>query len=130
MRHIALAITAVVALAGLSACSTEDETPAATKSSAAATDDKQSAPTAVPSPDAAQTQKLIEGLRAIDPGLVAKESRAVNRAQNTCMTILAGDPDDKVHSMTKARFEGGTVPSLTDEQVTKIIETVKTSFCS
>ncbi|MFE9569210.1 DUF732 domain-containing protein [Streptomyces sp. NPDC006692] len=87
-------------------------------------------PAAVSSPDAAQREALIRALRTIEPGLVAKEDRAVNRARNVCSDIKGGKDDATVQKNAKSRFEGGTVPSLTDDQAANIVTAVKSSFCS
>ncbi|MFG2147493.1 DUF732 domain-containing protein [Streptomyces sp. NPDC048696] len=89
-----------------------------------------SKPSDTPSPDAAQREALIRALRTIEPGLVAKEDRAVNRARNMCSDIKSGMDDAKVKSLAKARYEGGTVPSLTDDQAANIVTAVRSSFCS
>ncbi|MGW1839840.1 DUF732 domain-containing protein [Streptomyces sp. NPDC002067] len=88
-----------------------------------------SKPGSIPSPDAAQTAALIRALRAVDPGLVAKEDRAVDRARNVCLDVHQGKDADTVQGNAKARFEGGTVPSLTDDQAADIVTAVKSSFC-
>ncbi|MGW8327339.1 DUF732 domain-containing protein [Streptomyces sp. NPDC055897] len=88
-----------------------------------------SKPAAVPSPDAAQREALIRALRTIEPGLVAKEDRAVDRARNVCSDIKGGKDAATVQKNAKSRFEGGTVPSLTDDQAANIVTAVKSSFC-
>lgn len=85
---------------------------------------------AIPSPDAAQTAALIRALNAIDPGLAAKEDRAVDRSRNVCLDVKGGKDAGTVQSNAKARFEGGTVPSLTDDQAADIVTAVKSSFCN
>lgn len=87
-------------------------------------------PSGIPSPDATQTEALIRALRAVDPGLVTKETRAVDRARNVCLDVQGGKDAATVQSNAKARFEGGTVPSLTDDQAAHIVTAVKSSFCS
>jgi hypothetical protein len=86
-------------------------------------------PAAVPSPDAAQREALIRALRTIDAGLVVKEDRAVDRARNVCSDIKAKEDDATVQKNARSRFEGGTVPSLTDDQAANIVTAVKSSFC-
>ncbi|MER6527615.1 hypothetical protein [Streptomyces sp. NPDC001508] len=88
-----------------------------------------SKPSGIPSPDAAQTEALISALRAVDPGLVAKEDWAVDRARNVCLDIQGGKEAATVQSNAKSRYEGGTVPSLTDDQAAEIVTAVKSSFC-
>ncbi|MFJ3420850.1 hypothetical protein ACIPN8_31420 [Streptomyces sp. NPDC086082] len=111
---------------------TENAKPSAT---ASVTPDAKSSSTtpkpssAVPSPDAAQTAALIRALTAIDPGLTAKEDRAVDRSRNVCSDVKGGKDAVTVQNNAKARFEGGTVPSLTDDQTVNIVTAVKSSFC-
>ncbi|WP_327304709.1 DUF732 domain-containing protein [Streptomyces sp. NBC_01298] len=88
-----------------------------------------SKPAAIPSPDAVQTEALIAALRAVEPGLVAKEDKAVDRARNVCQEIKSGKDAATVQTNAKARFVGGTVPSLTDDQAARIVTAVKSSFC-
>ncbi|MEW2034931.1 DUF732 domain-containing protein [Streptomyces roseifaciens] len=84
----------------------------------------------VPSPDVAQREALIRALRTVDPRLVAKEDRAVDRARNVCADIEGGKDSATVQKNAKARFEGGTVPSLTDDQAASVVTAVRSSFCS
>ncbi|MFF7689692.1 hypothetical protein ACFZB6_26545 [Streptomyces syringium] len=83
----------------------------------------------VPSPDPEQTAALIRALGTIEPGLVVKEARAVDRARNVCSDIKAEKPAATVQGNAKTRYEGGTVPSLTDKQAADIVTAVKSSFC-
>ncbi|WP_033284034.1 DUF732 domain-containing protein [Streptomyces sp. NRRL F-525] len=98
------------------------------KPSATATASKPSS--VVPSPDVAQTAALIRALSAVDPGLTAKEDRAVDRSRNVCSDIKGGKDTATVRSNAKARFEGGTVPSLTDGQAANIVTAVQSAFCN
>ncbi|MFJ2808650.1 hypothetical protein [Kitasatospora sp. NPDC087271] len=84
---------------------------------------------AIPSPDSAQTVALMAALKAVDPGLVAKQDRAVSRARNTCLDARENKDAATVQKNTKSRFEGGTVPSLTDDQAAQIVTAVKSTFC-
>ncbi|WP_116214855.1 DUF732 domain-containing protein [Streptomyces olivoreticuli] len=83
----------------------------------------------VPSPDTAQTAKLIAALRDVDPGLVVKESRAVSRARDVCADLKQHKDPDTVRSNAKQRYQGGTVPSLSDDQAARIVSAVEESFC-
>lgn len=87
-------------------------------------------PSGIPSPDAAQTEALIRALRAVEPELVAEEDRAVDRARNVCLDITGGKDAATIQSNAKTRFEGGTVPSLTDDQAGDIVTAVRSSFCN
>ncbi|MGW2860803.1 hypothetical protein [Streptomyces sp. NPDC001205] len=89
-----------------------------------------SKPSGIPSPDAAQTAALIRALRTIEPGLVAKEDRAVSRSRDVCLDLKGGKDDATIQKNARSRFEGGTVPSLTDDQAANIVTAVKSSFCS
>ncbi|MER8067220.1 DUF732 domain-containing protein [Streptomyces sp. NPDC094034] len=88
-----------------------------------------SKPSGIPSPNEVQTGTLILALYAVEPGLVADEDRAVDRARNVCLDITGGKDAGTVQSNAKARFEGGDVPSLTDDQAAEIVSAVKSSFC-
>lgn len=70
---------------------------------------------------------LIAALRAIEPGLVAKESRAVSRSVSVC-DRLRKEPEG-VEKYVELEFEGGTVPDVTAEQAKQIIAAVQSSFC-
>ncbi|MBC3987805.1 hypothetical protein H8N00_02555 [Streptomyces sp. AC563] len=83
----------------------------------------------IPSPDATQQAALIQGLRAIEPGLVAKEERAVSRARSVCLDLKADKPAATVQNNARQRYEGGTVPHISDDQAARIVEVVKASFC-
>ncbi|UQI46691.1 DUF732 domain-containing protein [Streptomyces sp. HU2014] len=83
----------------------------------------------IPSPDTTQTEQLIRALREIDAGLVAKEDRAVRRARDVCADLKQGKDETTVHSNARNRYQGGTVPSLTDDQAARIVAAVKGSFC-
>ncbi|MGW2380231.1 hypothetical protein [Streptomyces sp. NPDC001658] len=111
----------------------EGAKPSVTASAAQDAKPSTSAPepsSAIPSPDAAQTAALIRALNAIDPGLAAKEDRAVDRSRNVCLDVKGGKDAATVQSNAQARFEGGTVPSLTDDQAADIVTAVKSSFCN
>lgn len=47
-----------------------------------------------------------------------------------CLDVKGGKEAATVQSNAKARFEGGTVPSLTDDQAADIVTAVKSSFCN
>ncbi|WP_153815028.1 hypothetical protein [Streptomyces sp. SUK 48] len=83
----------------------------------------------IPSPDTGQRVSLIRALRTVDASLVANEGRAVDRARNVCLDVKEGKPAATIQGNAKARFEGGTVPSLTDDQAAEIVTAVKSSFC-
>ncbi|WP_405793373.1 DUF732 domain-containing protein [Streptomyces sp. NBC_01506] len=89
-----------------------------------------SKPSGIPSPDAAQTEALIRALRAVEPELVAEDDRAVDRARNVCLDITGGKDAATVQGNAKTRFEGGAVPSLTDDQAGDIVTAVRSSFCN
>ncbi|WP_436738435.1 hypothetical protein [Streptomyces sp. BBFR102] len=58
-----------------------------------------------------------------------KEDRAASRARNICMNIQAGEDGEAVRTKAVLRYEGGTVPSLSDDQGEAIVKAVKSSFC-
>ncbi|MEU7158223.1 DUF732 domain-containing protein, partial [Streptomyces chrestomyceticus] len=83
----------------------------------------------IPSPDAGQQATLVRALRAVEPALVTKEDRAVSRARDVCTDIKGGKDAATVQRNARSRFEGGTVPSLTDDQAANIVTAVRSSFC-
>ncbi|MEU7191689.1 DUF732 domain-containing protein [Streptomyces sp. NPDC045369] len=83
----------------------------------------------IPSPDAGQQAALTRALRTIEPGLVTKEDRAVSRARDVCADLKGGKDAATVQRNARSRFEGGTVPSLTDDQAADIVTAVRSSFC-
>lgn len=106
--------------------------PAASAPAKPATDPTPDAPrpsSGVPSPDSGQTAKLIAALRDVDPGLVAKESRAVSRARDVCADITQHKDPETVRGNAKSRYQGGTVPNLNDDQAARIVSAVEASFC-
>ncbi|WP_369376081.1 DUF732 domain-containing protein [Streptomyces sp. cg36] len=107
-----------------------DAKPKAPATAPAKPAEKPSEPSGIPSPDTMQTAGLMRALRTIEPGLVAKEDRAVSRSRDVCLDIKGGKDDVTVQKNAKSRFEGGTVPSLTDDQAAQIVTAVKSSFCS
>ncbi|WP_438294777.1 hypothetical protein [Streptomyces sp. HUAS TT7] len=54
----------------------------------------------------------------------------MSRARDVCSDIKYGEADAMIQKKAKARFEGGTVPSLTDDQAANIVTAVKSSFCN
>lgn len=83
----------------------------------------------VPTPDAQQRAALIQALAGVDTGLVVKEERAVSRARSVCLDIKEGKDAATVQKNARSRYEGGTVPSLNDDQAARIVTAVKSSFC-
>lgn len=83
----------------------------------------------IPSPDAGQQAALTRALRTIEPGLVTKEERAVSRARDVCADIKSGKDAETVQRNARSRFEGGSVPSLTDDQAGQVVTAVRSSFC-
>ena len=85
------------------------------------------APVVFPSPNASQSATLLNALGAIEPGL--NRDRSIDRSRNSCKDIKDGISHAQVVSRTKYRFEGGTVPNLSDRQVEQIIVAITSSFC-
>lgn len=84
-------------------------------------------PAVIPRPDASQSAQLLSALGAVDPGL--NRDRSVGRARNVCQDILGGMDHAQVLSRAEYRFEGGTVPSLSPDQVERILVVITTTFC-
>ncbi|MFE0631553.1 hypothetical protein ACFW3D_31935 [Streptomyces sp. NPDC058864] len=137
-KWIAGGIAGFVILGAIASNNSEDtssakpDKPAAVKpTSKAAVPKSPEAPSvpSVPKPNTAQAKALIATLYNIEPGLAAKEDRAVSRSRNVCLDILNGQSNDKVASNAEDRFEGGTVSTLSKKQVAQIVSAVKATFC-
>ncbi|MBZ4319567.1 DUF732 domain-containing protein [Streptomyces huiliensis] len=83
----------------------------------------------IPRPDAQQTARLVAALREVHPGLVVKEERAVSRARDVCLDITQAKDPATVRGNARKRYEGGSEPTLTDDQADKIVKAVESSFC-
>ncbi|MER5862234.1 DUF732 domain-containing protein [Kitasatospora sp. NPDC002040] len=142
-RIIGTALLAGLTLTGCNSASTTSSSPkgafgASQKSEAPKAESPAPAPaqsstapkpaSAIPSPDAAQTAVLVATLKAVNPALVEKTDKAVDRARNVCSDVQAGKDAATVAKNAKSRFEGGAV-TLTDAQALAIVEAVKASFC-
>lgn len=77
----------------------------------------------VPTPDGAERDTYLAALRAVDPGLVEKEERAVDRGRNTCLDILERKTSEQVTANAKIRFTGEV--TVSEEQALQIVEAVK-----
>ncbi|WP_282793703.1 hypothetical protein [Streptomyces sp. CC224B] len=83
----------------------------------------------MPTPNAGQRAALIRALGAVDAGLVANEERAVSRARNVCLDVKQKKDAATVQANAKARFEGGTVPTLSADQTAQIVTAVRSNLC-
>ncbi len=83
----------------------------------------------MPEPSAAQRARLIRALGAVEPGLVANEDRAVRRSRSVCLDVKEKKPAATVQANAKARFEGGTVPTLSTDQAGQIVTAVRSNLC-
>ncbi|WP_189984292.1 hypothetical protein [Streptomyces capoamus] len=131
-RWIVGGVVALFVIGAADSCGGDDDAkaarPKAAKPSATA-----SAPpgvSSVPSPNAHQRADLLSALKNIDAGLVANEDRAVRRSVNVCSDIKDRKDSDTVKANAKFRFEGGTVPHLSDAQSGRIVSAVQDTFCS
>lgn len=71
----------------------------------------------------------MQGLAAIDPGLVANEDRALSRAKDTCLDIKQGEiTGDKLNERVAERLSGGDA-QITPAQAAKVISLAKTTVC-
>ncbi|MFF4412126.1 hypothetical protein ACFYY8_06305 [Streptosporangium sp. NPDC001559] len=77
----------------------------------------------VPTPSGAERDAYLAALRAIDPGLVEKEERAVQRGRNTCLDVLEKKTTEQVTANTRIRFTGAV--AVDAEQARQIVEAVK-----
>ncbi|MFD4371510.1 hypothetical protein ACFWPY_07950 [Streptomyces sp. NPDC058527] len=128
-----LATSAAAALLALTACGTADNPPAkpsskdgaeASTATATATADTKKAGIP-PEPTGADRTALLDALRAVNPAIVAKEDKAIDRARNQCSAINGGSKT--VDSVAQQRFSTG------DHEVTaaeaKAINAALGPFC-
>ncbi|MFF5536352.1 hypothetical protein ACFY71_28370 [Streptomyces cinerochromogenes] len=54
----------------------------------------------------------------------------MRRSTNVCSDIKGGKDSNTVKANAKYRFEGGTVPHLSNTQAERIVSAVKDTFCS
>ncbi|WP_158708840.1 hypothetical protein [Streptomyces sp. NRRL S-920] len=129
MKLHATAVAAVaVALAALTACGGGDDSkPKPSKSTEAA--QKPAEGSGVPTPSAAQRAALIRALGAVEPGLVENEERAVSRSRSVCLDLKEKKPAATVRANAEARFEGGTVPTLSADQAAQIVIAIRSNLC-
>lgn len=81
-------------------------------------------PPGAPRDDAA----YLAGLHEIDPGLVANESRALRRAEETCADIKAGLSGDALAARVVARLSGGNA-TINTAQARRAIALMQTNIC-
>jgi hypothetical protein len=110
---VAAAASLSILTAMLSGCSTAESTPTPTQTAAAS----QSGP---------DPAALRQSLADIDPAL--DEDGSVDDAGSVCLDIQAGKDDPTVEANARKLFDK-RVDGLTDDQVAKIVEAVKTHFC-
>lgn len=123
------AAAVLLALATLTACSSEDNTDAApTTTAASPSADYAAAEKAAgipPEPTGADRDALLAALRDVDPALTADEDDAIDNARNQCAAINGGA--DRLDYLASQRFSGGDV-EVTEEQG-KHINTAIAEFC-
>ncbi|MFJ5880271.1 hypothetical protein [Kitasatospora cineracea] len=96
--------------------------------SARVTDTAPAQPSGVPSPDREQTAALVAALRAVDPLLVGRQDRVVDRARNVCWDLREGR-DPAVVERNAAALFGTEAFVVSEEQAAGIVDAVKGSFC-
>ncbi|MET8691766.1 DUF732 domain-containing protein [Streptomyces bauhiniae] len=79
-------------------------------------------------PTAEQTA-LLGKLRAIKPELVAKEDRALRRADSVCDDVRAGKDAATLAKNANFRYSGGTAGQLTNAQGAQIVDAVQATIC-
>lgn len=124
------AAAVLLALATLTACSSEDDStdaaPATTAASPSA--DYSAAEKAAgipPEPTGADRDALLAALRDVDPALTADEDDAIDNARNQCAAINGGA--DRLDYLASQRFSSGDV-EVTEDQG-KHINTAIGEFC-
>lgn len=84
--------------------------------------------TPIPTPAPEVAGQLLIELAQIDEGL--RHDRSIDRARGTCSEILNdGLAGDELLTRVELRFEGGTVPELSPEQVARVLEVVERLVC-
>lgn len=53
----------------------------------------------------------------------------MSRARDVCADIKQHKDPETVRSNARQRYQGGTVPSLSDDQAARIVSAVESSFC-
>ncbi|MGW4411169.1 hypothetical protein ACWEJ6_44560 [Nonomuraea sp. NPDC004702] len=111
-------IAAVLGVLALAGCSTPNNSaqPSASASSEPRLVSK------IPKPDTDQAEKLLYGLREINPEL--DRARSIDRARNVCSSLLSGITRAKIIEGARIRFEGGDV-EISDADAQKIVKLVE-----
>jgi hypothetical protein len=74
-------------------------------------------------------QAYLDELEKIDPGLVVKTSRALDRAGYVCDHIDQGDTNKQLVYYTREMLSGGNA-TINDAQAKKVIKLVKKYICN
>lgn len=120
---LAVLAAAVVVLIGLVFALGEDKPTPASKPVAepSASSPPPSIVSAIPKPDAQQTEDLLYGLRQIDREL--DRARSIDRARNSCSDLLQGKGRGQVVENTRLRFDGVAEIDTADARaIVKLIE--------
>lgn len=80
-------------------------------------------------PEPSGRAAYLEALRAIDPGLVADEDRAIRRAEETCADIKAGHAGDELVQRVVARLSGGNA-TIDAAQAQRAIDAMRQHVCA
>ena len=71
----------------------------------------------------------LSGLEKINPGLVANEDRAIDRATNICLDISQGKDEATVVNNAQQRLSGGNA-TIDNAQAAQAVELAKTNVCT
>ena len=122
-KHLIAIAAAVFALTGCGS-----DTPAASSPTPTASAATTSAAVA-PSARAVNSEAFLAGLRAIDPGLVANEDRAVRRAKDICLDISQDEfTNQQLAARAAERYSGGTA-TITPAQGARVVALAKANVC-
>jgi len=80
-----------------------------------------------PTPE--QEKALLTALRAIDPGLVWKDSSAISRSVGVCDDIRKGMDKATVVKNAAFRYDGGHA-SVDEAKGAKIVQAIKNAYCT
>jgi predicted small lipoprotein YifL len=132
MRRVILAVPALLTVAVLAACGGDKPvtTPApGTSASAAAVAPAGTQPAAAGPTFSPEQQAYLTGLAMVEPALAADPRRALDRADNTCADLKAGEiTGDKLADRVAVRLSGGAV-QIDRAQAARAIELMRDTVC-
>ncbi|GGO80413.1 hypothetical protein [Wenjunlia tyrosinilytica] len=130
------AVAVVLFTLALTACGSDSGTAprsGSTSRQTPATDSQSATPDgnsfAAPRPNAAQSRKLLDRLRAIDPALADQGRTAVQHSVVTCEALANGVPRAEVVKQAGKEFGGGN-KAVDTAEANRIVTAVQKTFCT